>query len=66
MRGAASPSCQAFIGHFKHPKRVYWQDDMRSLLSIGDGNGIFKWSFFGDKEMPSDISRCFEEIEAKP
>ena len=64
MRGSASPSCQAFIGHFKYPKRVYWQeDDMRYLFSLGDGNGIFRWSFFGDKEIPSDLSQCFEELE---
>ena len=63
MRGAASPSCQGFIGHFKHPKRVYWLDDMRFLYTLGDSNGIFRWSFFGDKEVPSDISMHFEELE---
>lgn len=36
---------------------------MRYMYSIGDGNGIFKWSFFGEKEMPSDMSRCYEELE---
>lgn len=56
MRGAAVPASQGFIGHFRHPRRVYWADDMRSLFSIGDGNGIFKWSFFGEKEVPSDLS----------
>lgn len=65
MRGAATPSSQAFIGHFKHPKRVFWHDDMRFLYSLGDGNGIFRWSFFGDKEVPSDLSRHYEEIELK-
>lgn len=63
MRGSASPSSQAFIGHFKYPKRVYWQEDMRFMYSIGEGNGIFKWSFFGEREMPSDMSRCYEELE---
>jgi WD40 repeat protein len=56
MRGAAVPSCQAFLGHFKHPRRIYWTDDMRNIFSLGDGNGIFKWSFFGDKDFPSDLS----------
>jgi hypothetical protein len=36
---------------------------MRFMFSIGEGNGIFRWSFFGDKEMPSDMSRCYEELE---
>ena len=65
MRGAAVPSCQAFIGHFTYPKKVYWTDDMRFIFSIGDANGIFRWSFFGDKEMPSDITRHYEDIEVK-
>jgi hypothetical protein len=38
---------------------------MRYMYTIGDGNGIFKWSFFGDKEVPSDISKCYEELEVK-
>lgn len=63
MRGAAVPSCQAFVGHFKHPKRVYWTSDMRFLFTVGDGNGIFRWSFFGDKEHPSDISKHYEDLE---
>ncbi len=36
---------------------------MRFLFTLGDGNGIFRWSFFGDKEFPSDISRHYEELE---
>lgn len=63
MRGAASPSCQGFIGHFKHPKRVIWQDDLRYVFTLGDGNGIFRWTFFGEKDFPSDLSQCFEELE---
>jgi len=35
------------------------------MYTIGDGNGIFKWNFFGDKEVPSDISKCYEELEVK-
>ena len=66
MRGAAVPSHQAVLGHFKWPRRVYWQEDMRFIFSLGDGNGIFRWSFFGDKETPSDITHHFEELEVKP
>lgn len=66
MRGAAVPSCQGFIGHFKHPKKVYFQEDMRFIFTIGDGNGLFRWTFFGDKETPSDLSKYYEELEAKP
>ena len=38
---------------------------MRFMYSIGEGNGIFKWSFFGDREMPSDMTRCYEELEVQ-
>lgn len=64
MRGAAVPSCQAFLGHFKHPRKLYWSTDMRFIFSVGDGNGIFRWSFFGDREAPADMSKHYEEIEA--
>jgi WD40 repeat protein len=64
MRGAAVPSCQAFLGHFKYPKKLYWSTDMRFIFSVGDGNGIFRWSFFGDRESPADMSKHYEEIEA--
>lgn len=39
---------------------------MRYLFTIGDGNGIFRWSFYGDKDIPSDMSKYFEELEVKP
>jgi hypothetical protein len=29
---------------------------MRCLYSIGDLNGIYKWTFYGDKSMPLDLS----------
>jgi len=32
---------------------------MRYIYSVGAGNGIYKWAFFGDKEMPVDLaSQC--------
>ena len=36
---------------------------MRFIYSIGEGNGIFKWSFFGEREMPLDITKHFEKLE---
>jgi hypothetical protein len=36
---------------------------MRYLFTLGDGNGIFRWTFFGEKDTPSDISKCYEELE---
>jgi hypothetical protein len=38
---------------------------MRFIFTLGDGNGIFRWSFFGDKEFPSDLSKHYEELEVK-
>ena len=38
---------------------------MRYLVTIGEGNGIFRWAFFGDKEMLSDPSKYYEELEVK-
>jgi hypothetical protein len=29
---------------------------MRYIFSIGKGNGIYRWAFFGDKNMPEDIT----------
>jgi hypothetical protein len=29
---------------------------MRYLYSVGPGNGIYRWAFFGDRNMPEDIS----------
>jgi hypothetical protein len=36
---------------------------MRFVYSIGEGNGIFKWNFYGDKEFPIDITQHFEKLE---
>lgn len=36
---------------------------MRFIYTLGEGNGIFRWSFFGDKEMPADIKKYYEELE---
>jgi len=47
MRGEVVPSCQGFLGHFQQSIRGVFQDDMRHVFTIGDGNGIFKWRFQG-------------------
>jgi WD40 repeat protein len=62
MRGEVIASCQAFLGHFKYPIRAIFQDDMKFIYSIGEGNGIFRWNFHGDKEMPEDLFKHYEEI----
>ena len=65
MRGDPVAQTQAFLGHLKYPLRVIWQDDMKFLYSIGEGNGIFKWSFYGEKDMPLDITLHYEKFETK-
>ena len=35
---------------------------MRYMYSIGPGNGIYKWAFFGDKEQPDDMMEHFEKM----
>ena len=32
------------------------------MYSIGPGNGIYKWAFFGDKDMPDDMTEHFEKM----
>ena len=32
------------------------------MYSVGPGNGIYKWAFYGDKEMPEDILQSFEKL----
>ena len=66
MRGEVIASTQAFLGHFKYPIRAIVQDDLRFVYSIGEGNGIYKWNFYGDKEMPLELNKYYEELEAKP
>lgn len=34
---------------------------MRYLYSVGPNNGIYRWSFFGDKEIPLDLTILFEK-----
>ena len=55
LRGKLIAAQQAFSGHLQHASKLLIQDDMRYMYSIGPGNGIYKWAFFGDKEMPEDI-----------
>jgi len=64
MRGEIIASSQAFLGHFKFPKRVIIQRDMRNVYSIGELNGIYKWTFYGDTSQPEDISQYCEELES--
>ena len=35
------------------------------MYTIGPGNGIYKWAFFGDKEMPADIHEQYEKTKAE-
>ena len=65
MRGEVLPSSQAFLGHFKCPKRVIIQKDLRNVYSVGEFNGIYKWAFYGDMTTPQDITDHCEEIEEK-
>lgn len=63
MRGEVLASSQAFLGHFKCPKRVVIQKDLRNVYSVGELNGIYKWAFYGDVTNPQDITEHCEEIE---
>lgn len=38
---------------------------MRSLYTIGPGNGIYKWAFFGDKDTPVDIHEQYEKTKVE-
>jgi len=38
---------------------------MRYLYTVGPGNGIYRWSFHGDKEMPLDMTVLFEKTQAE-
>ena len=38
---------------------------MRYVYSIGPGNGIYKWAFWGDKDMPEDISANYEKTQSE-
>ena len=34
------------------------------MYSIGELNGIYKWTFYGDTSYPEDITQHFEELES--
>ena len=36
---------------------------MRFLYTVGPGNGIYSWVFYGDHEMPEDITILFEKTQ---
>ena len=38
---------------------------MRFMYSIGPGNGIYKWAFYGDREMPHDVLEHYEKLPAE-
>ena len=61
MRGKLLAAHQAFTGHFKYASKICLADDLRYLYTVGLGNGIFRWSFFGDREMPTDLTVLFEK-----
>lgn len=65
MRGEVLASSQAFLGHFKYPKRIIIQKDLRNVYSVGELNGIYKWAFYGDTSSPQDITTHCEELEEK-
>jgi hypothetical protein len=41
------------------------QRDLRFLYSVGPGNGIFRWAFFGDHSMPDDVLTLFEKTKVE-
>lgn len=49
MRGEVLPSSQSFLGHFSFPSRFVLSKDLRFVFSIGEWNGLYKWTFYGDK-----------------
>lgn len=49
-------SYQAFMGHFKHASKVIISKDLRYVFSVGELNGIYKWTFYGDKTKPEDLT----------
>lgn len=62
MKGIDLPASKVgFEGHFQYASNICLQEDMKYLYSIGPGNGIYRWRFHGDREMPENISLIFEE-----
>lgn len=41
------------------------QKDMRYLYSVGPGNGIYKWAFWGDKDVPHDLTTQYEKTQGE-
>ena len=41
------------------------QKDLRFLYSVGPGNGIYRWAFFGDNSMPDDVLTLFEKTKVE-
>jgi hypothetical protein len=41
------------------------QKDLRFLYSVGPGNGIYRWAFFGDHSMPDDVLTLFEKTKVE-
>ena len=65
MRGA--PAQQTFSGHFKSIQKFCVSKDMRNIFTVGEFNGIFKWSFHGDTSIPRpSIIDYFEALEHQP
>lgn len=62
MRGGPVASTQAFLGHYKFPRRLCVQKDLKNVYSCGEFNGIFKWTFYGDASDPQDFSAFCEEL----
>ena len=62
LRGKVIASQQAFSGHLNYANKIIFQKDMRFMYSIGPGNGIYKWAFYGDKELPEDVLQSYEKL----
>ena len=62
LRGKMIAASQAFSGHLQYASKIVMQHDMRYLYSIGPGNGIYKWAFYGDREVPVDLPAQFEML----
>ena len=63
MRGKIIAAHQAFTGHYNYAAKICLTEDLRHLYTVGQANGIFRWSFYGDREMPTDITVLFEKTQ---
>ena len=61
MRGEVIAASQAFVGHLKYAHALCLSQDMRHLYSVGPQNGIYRWGFYGDRQMPDDLLALFEK-----